>query len=193
MDWSPLDLIFRPPTTLDIDEVEKLHIECFPITYEKEFFRNACDGKGMISIAAFLPKKCSDGSMEILVGIITASVTKESDCEDPGLLGFSLFERRIVYILTFGVRDTYRRAGIGHMLLHKLLAQVMKIPLCRAIYLHTDVENNAAANFYTTNNFLAMRRIKDFYLIDGQRRDSVLFVHYIHSRSTIASYPFSHA
>jgi len=174
--------------------MQQLHTECFPITYEKEFYSNSVYGRGVYSCAAVysphdvmepLPNAIAGqrARNEQIVGIITASVIRESDCDDAHVLGFSLWERTVMYILTLGVLNPYRRHGVAKVLLQQLLVHAQSMRNCKAVYLHTAADNTAAASFYEHNGFVLLRRLRDFYVIDGVRHDSLLYVRYINGGS----------
>ena len=109
----------------------------------------------------------------------------------------------LVYILTLGVVETYRNLGIGEIificshilkclislpiwswiaastLIREVLKYASSIPTCRAVYLHVISYNNPAIHFYKKMLFKCVRRLHDFYFINGQHYDSYLFVYYV--------------
>eukprot|EP00741_Cyanophora_paradoxa_P008261 tig00001278_g7991.t1 len=211
---------FRPLLPDDMAEMKALHVECFPISYEDDFYWNSVYGRGIVSFAAVdrnaaappLASLASSGAPQPppeqqwravgvqeqiyaaaagpgrpgtpppvgvpqarrgrLAGVATLSI-------DRGLLGFSPLERCLGYILTLGVTQDYRRRGVARALLGRLVAHCESIASCRAVYLHTAAENEAAARFYEQNGFQAVRRLERFYTIDGRPCDALLFLRYV--------------
>ena len=70
-----------------------------------------------------------------------------------------------VYIMTFGVIETYRRFKIGSKLLQKIIAQIElynDLELSR-VCLHVHVLNNVAIGFYLNNGFRREEYIEGYY------------------------------
>ena len=68
-----------------------------------------------------------------------------------------------VYIMTIGVLSPYRRLGIGALLLRQTLEACDKAPDCQEVYLHVQVGNAAALDFYKGFGFEVGGVVKDYY------------------------------
>ena len=67
-----------------------------------------------------------------------------------------------IYIMTVGVLSPYRRLGIGARLLEQTLEACAQAPECEEVYLHVQVGNDAALDFYKGFGF----EIGDVQLFD---------------------------
>lgn len=131
------------------------------------------------------------------------------------ILGYDSSEsdQTLIYILTLGVMEAYRNLGIGRQFSHfnmgwvlshticslicawstaaSLIREVIKyastIPTCRALYLHVISYNNPAIYLYKKMSFKCVRRLQDFYLINGQHYDSYLFLYYVNEERSPCS------
>ena len=98
----------------------------------------------------------------------------------------SMGEPDVVYILTLGVRAFFRRKGIGARLMRELLDTVNTAAYynCKCIYLHVDVENTGAVQFYESNGFSLHTRLHEYYTFrDGSLRDAFTYVLYVNGGS----------
>ncbi|KAL6060508.1 N-alpha-acetyltransferase 60 [Balamuthia mandrillaris] len=104
-------ICFREIEPADMEEVIALHNQCFPIKYERSFYRSLVSGDLYFALAAV----DTETPGKPIVGLISAAMGTEGQAEDEDLLRWSLSwkERELVYILTLGVLPTHRRVGIG--------------------------------------------------------------------------------
>uniref|UniRef100_A0A1J3IYM2 N-alpha-acetyltransferase 60 n=1 Tax=Noccaea caerulescens TaxID=107243 RepID=A0A1J3IYM2_NOCCA len=178
-------ICFRPINPSDLERLEQIHRDIFPIRYESEFFQNVVNGGDIISWAA-IDRSRPDGHSEELIGFVTAKIVlaKESEISDLIRYDSSKGEETLVYILTLGVVETYRKRGIAKSLINEVVKYASTIPVCRGVYLHVIAHNNPAIRLYKRMSFRCVRRLHGFYLINGQHFDSFLFVYFINgSRS----------
>ncbi|KAL8461882.1 hypothetical protein ACS0TY_033097 [Phlomoides rotata] len=173
-------IAYRPVQPSDLVILERIHGKLFPIRYETEFFHNVVNGNGIVSWGAVDRSRPEEQSDE-LIGFVTARVVsaKESEIED--LLSFdsSKADQTLIYILTLGVVDSYRNLGIASSLIHEVMKYASNISTCRAVYLHVISYNNPAMHLYKKMSFQCVRRLYNFYFINGQHFDSYLFVYYV--------------
>ncbi|KAK4384738.1 Histone acetyltransferase MCC1 [Sesamum angolense] len=179
------NIAYRPIRPTDLVVLEKLHSELFPIRYESEFFHNVVNGREIVSWGA-VDRSRPNAQSDELIGFITARIVsaKESEIED--LLSFdsSKTDQTLVYILTLGVVESHRNLGIASALIHEVIKYASNLSTCRAVYLHVISYNNSAILLYKKMSFQCVRRLYNFYFINGQHYDSYLFVYYVNgSRS----------
>nr|XP_016460189.1 PREDICTED: histone acetyltransferase MCC1-like [Nicotiana tabacum] len=105
---------FRPIRPSDLEVLEKLHGDMFPIRYESEFFQNVVNGRDIVSWGAV---DCNqpNGQDDELIGFVTARIVlaKDSEIEDFVRYESARLNHTLVYILTLGVAEGYRNLGIG--------------------------------------------------------------------------------
>lgn len=180
----------------DHDRIKALHEECFPVRYSDSFYRNACMGQGFRG-GSLYTCLCVEQATKLVVGFIIAHVQPENEVEDTGLLGVRLSPdigssetgravesdagsvRQVCYILTLGLDSAYRRAGLGSRLLEHCIAYARCNRNCGAVYLHVIHNNPSAIAFYKRNDFLQLRSLSNFYIINGERHTAFLLIFYI--------------
>ncbi|XAR71528.1 Histone acetyltransferase [Bertholletia excelsa] len=182
------NITYRPIRPSDLEVLEQIHCNLFPIRYESEFFHNVVNGHEIVSWGA-VDHSRPDGQSDELIGFVTARVilAKESEVED--FLGFdsSKPDQTLVYILTLGVVEYYRNSGIATSLVQEVIRYASSIQTCRAIYLHVISYNNPAIHFYQKMSFQCVRRLRGFYFINGQHYDAFLFIYYLNGHRSPCS------
>lgn len=81
---------YRPINPNDLDRLEQIHRDIFPIKYESEFFQSVVNGVDTVSWAAVDRSRPDDHSDE-LIGFVTAKfvLAKDSELAD----GFCVLHR----------------------------------------------------------------------------------------------------
>ncbi|KAL3689301.1 hypothetical protein R1sor_015610 [Riccia sorocarpa] len=176
----PPAIAYRPIRPSDLNILQELHEALFPIKYELEFFSNVVHGDGIISWGAVDLNKTSDNCDE-LVGFVTARVVTATESEEADMLGYELGspERTLIYILTLGVIKQYRNLGIASALIGEVIEYATSLASCRAVYLHVISYNHSAIYFYKKNSFQCLRKLRNFYYINGHHYDSYLYIYYV--------------
>ncbi|KAK1431570.1 hypothetical protein QVD17_08030 [Tagetes erecta] len=171
---------YRPIRPSDLEVLRKLHGDLFPIRYEDEFFLNVVHGRDIVSWGA-VDRNRPDDENDELIGFVTARIVmaKESEIEDILRFDKSRSDQSLVYILTLGVVESYRNFGIATSLIREVIKYASDMPNCRAVYLHVISYNGSAINLYQKMSFLCIRRLHEFYYIDGRHYDAYLFVYYV--------------
>ncbi|KAL3728850.1 hypothetical protein ACJRO7_033437 [Eucalyptus globulus] len=171
---------YRPIRPSDIEILEQIHGDIFPIRYESEFFQDVAHGRGIVSWAA-VDHSRDDGKDDEPIGFITARVVLATESEIVDLLRYDSAESgwSLVYILTLGVVDSYRNHGIASSLILEVIKYASSIPSCRAVYLHVISYNFPAIHLYKKMSFKCIQKLPGFYLIAGQHYDSYLFVYFV--------------
>ncbi|ONK71740.1 uncharacterized protein A4U43_C04F11880 [Asparagus officinalis] len=173
-------IIYRPMGPSDLEPLVKIHAALFPVRYEREFFLNVVNGRGITSWAAVAVGQ-PDGQSDELIGFVTTRIVAAKDSEIDNLLRYDISwkDPTLVYILTLGVVEHYRNLGIASSLIREVIKYASSITSCKAVYLHVIAYNNPAIHFYKKMLFKLVRRLQKFYYIDGQHYDSFLFVYYV--------------
>nr|DAD17847.1 TPA_asm: hypothetical protein HUJ06_019310 [Nelumbo nucifera] len=182
------NIAYRPITPSDLQVLEKIHADLFPIRYESEFFLNVVNGRDIVSWGAVDRSRPGSQSDE-LIGFVTARIipANESEIADTLRHDPSRIDQTLVYILTLGVVEPYRNLGIATSLIREVTKYASRIPTCQAVYLHVIAYNDPAITFYKKMLFKCIRRLSNFYYIQGQHYDAYLFVYYINGRRSSCS------
>ncbi|KAL8148537.1 hypothetical protein AgCh_005782 [Apium graveolens] len=173
-------IFYRPIRPSDLEVIEKLHADLFPIRYESEFFLNVVHGRDIVSWGA-VDRNRSDGHSDELIGFVTARLVMAKGSEVEDVLRFEMSEanQTLVYVLTLGVVESYRNFGIATSLIKEVIKYASNITMCQAVYLHVISYNNSAIHLYEKMSFQCVRRLHSFYFINGQHYDSYLFIYYV--------------
>ncbi|CDY16978.1 BnaC09g41050D [Brassica napus] len=180
-------ICFRPINPSDLERLEQIHRDIFPIRYESEFFQNVVNGGDILSWAA-VDRSRPDGLSDELIGFVTAKIGPAKETEISDLIRYDSCkgEETLVYILTLGVVESYRKRGIAKLLIKEVIKYACSIPACRGVYLHVIAHNSPAIRLYKRMSFRCVRRLHGFYIINGQHFDSFLFVYFINVQDTVS-------
>ena len=128
----------------NIEQVRKLNLAVFPVKYNEKFYNDLANNpiQSYTHLGYF---------SDILVGAICCRIEAQEG---------SAFK---IYVMTIGVLAPYRRLGIGARLLQQTLEACSKDPNCEEIYLHVQVGNETALEFYKGFGFEVGEVIKDYY------------------------------
>lgn len=168
---------YRPIRLSDLQLLEQIHVDLFPVRYERDFFLDVVNGNGIISWGAVDTSRSDE-----LIGFVTTKMVSAQDSEIEDLFSYNCLRKgsTLVYILTLGVVDRYRNLGIASSLVQEVIKYATSIINCRGVYLHVISYNQPAISFYEKMLFNLVRRLPMFYYIEGQNYDSFLFVYYVH-------------
>mmetsp|Transcript_43313 Transcript_43313/g.72017 ORF Transcript_43313/g.72017 Transcript_43313/m.72017 type:complete len:179 (-) Transcript_43313:183-719(-) len=135
---------FGTVTEKNVDQLRKLNLAVFPVRYNDKFYSDLWSSptQEYTHLAYF---------SDILVGAICGRVEPQDH------------NKFKVYIMTIGVLAPYRRLGIGTQLLQQVLHACSQQPDCEAIYLHVQVNNDDAIDFYQRFGFSVGDVVKDYY------------------------------
>lgn len=90
---------------------------------------------------------------DVCVGVVCCRKEKDED----------LPEKYKLYMMTLGVLEPYRRLGLGTRLVEHILKQSQLSTDISRVYLHVQVTNDAAVDFYKKNQFEVKKTEKDYY------------------------------
>lgn len=71
--------------------------------------------------------------------------------------------KRRVYIMTLGVLAPYRSLGVGSRLLRSVMKRVRTLGDVSEVYLHVQVSNEGALEFYRRHEFEVGERVEGYY------------------------------
>ncbi|RHY30025.1 hypothetical protein DYB32_004679 [Aphanomyces invadans] len=152
-------ILLRQLESRDTGQLQALHEDWFPIRYNESFYRNAGQGRWengeplFTQVAVYRPS-------DDIVGAVTAQIQRCDDAEDKSLIQTK--DGTLMYILTLGARQDFRRKGIASVLLNTCIHEAKANPSCRALYLHVKADNGKAIRFYEKNGFQRLRPLSLF-------------------------------
>ncbi|KAJ1453911.1 acyl-CoA N-acyltransferase [Pelagophyceae sp. CCMP2097] len=121
----------------------------------------------------------------VIIGLVTAQLTTTAACGDSE----SLFQPacefdeeacdRVVYVLTLGTHDAFRRRGLAKALLTECIDWASHTVGCGVVYLHVITYNTAAILFYQQHGFVRLCHIDAYYRIDEKKYGCFVYAHYL--------------
>ena len=135
---------FGDVNTKNVEQLRKLNLAVFPVRYNEKFYNDLATNpnQSFTHLAYF---------SDVIVGAICCRIEQQEG---------AAFK---VYVMTIGVLAPYRRLGIGAQLLKQTLEACEKAADCVEVYLHVQVGNEAALDFYKGFGFEVGEIVKDYY------------------------------
>lgn len=132
-------------TQHNINLLKRLNQVVFPVTYNDKFYQDVVKAGELAKLAYY---------NDIVVGAVCC----REDLEDG---------QRRLYIMTLGCLAPYRRLGIGTVMLQHVLKLAQphhdKPPIYDAIFLHVQVNNDGAIDFYKRFGFEVIETKEHYY------------------------------
>ena len=190
---NPENIIYKPLSESNIEEIEKLHKEWFPIDYDHDYFKKIFTNKygNYFTIGAFYLLD----NVEIILGMALCEfrgvedyfikhtsrdaikkICRNIDFNEEVTSYLKCQSYNCVYIMTIGVLDEYRKLGIGSNLIKKIFEEALLDKLCVGVYLDVVNYNKTAMMFYQKNGFKKVSTIKNYYDIKGNFYDSDVYL-----------------
>lgn len=127
-------------TKHNIKLMRRLNQSIFPVNYNEKFYKDVLEAGELAKLAFF---------NDIVVGAVCCRIEQADN------------ERRL-YIMTLGCLFTYRRLGIGTTMLKHVLDYASKRSIDN-IYLHVQINNAGAIEFYQKFGFQVVDTKEDYY------------------------------
>jgi ribosomal protein S18 acetylase RimI-like enzyme len=131
-----MDIIIRKAYIYDLKEIFNLNKECLPVYYSLLDHLNMIHSKTNIVLIAL------DGNC--VCGYIICELSYKS-----------------CHILSIGVKDIYRKKGIGSMLIDNIKKNIKG--MATVLSLFVSVVNHDAIDFYQKNGFIEDEYIEGYY------------------------------
>jgi ribosomal protein S18 acetylase RimI-like enzyme len=138
-----IKVVFGDITKNNFNQLKQLNNLSLPVRYQSGFYLRIINHLRYGRFAYF---------NDIIVGAIT---WKYDHCKET--------DERGVYIMTINVLDAYKRNKIGSQLLQELIRLHKNMKEIKYIYLHVQVCNEIAKNFYLKNGFEIAKTIENYY------------------------------
>ncbi|KAG9509031.1 putative N-acetyltransferase san, partial [Fragariocoptes setiger] len=139
----------RPKFHVELGEItqhniklyRRLNLYVFPVSYNEKFYKDALEAGELARLAYY---------NDLVVGGVCCRIEVTDNI-------------RRLYILTLGCLATYRRLGIGTKLLQHILNYVERDGNIDNIYLHVQISNTGALEFYKRFGFEIKETKQDYY------------------------------
>ena len=196
---DPSQIIYKPLTPKDLDEIKKLHQEWFPVKYEDEIFEQSIlyNQGAYFSVGAFYYIETEKGKYhEIILGLILCrwvyadkfffdTTSKDLEKEITAALNYEteaklfLYKEKyyhVAYILSIGVVDECRKMNIATQMLKSILNYAIGFDFCVGVYLTVISDNFSAKKFYEKNGLTCVNHIENFYDVEEKKYPCDVYV-----------------
>jgi len=130
-------------TPHNIKLLKKVNQVVFPVVYHDNFYKDVLEAGELAKLAY-----CND----IVVGAVCCRIDTTSDPN-----------ARKLYIMTLGCLAPYRRLGIGTKMVEHVLNIVSKDGNYDSVFLHVQINNESAINFYRNFGFDVVETKQNYY------------------------------
>ncbi|KAL1463111.1 hypothetical protein WDU94_014898 [Cyamophila willieti] len=127
-------------TPHNIKQLKRLNTVVFPVSYNEKFYKDVLEAGELAKLAYY---------NDIVIGAVCCRI-------DPN-------NGRKLYIMTLGCLSPYRRLGIGSLMLEHILSYVEKDGNFDSIYLHVQLNNDVAIDFYKKFGFEIVETKQHYY------------------------------
>ncbi|XP_065213187.1 probable N-acetyltransferase san [Planococcus citri] len=127
-------------TPHNIKQLKRLNTVVFPVSYNEKFYKDVLEAGELAKLAYY---------NDIVVGAVCCRIDLE--------------QGRRLYIMTLGCLYPYRRLGIGTMMVQHVLNYVEKDGNFDSIYLHVQLNNDGAIEFYKKFGFEIVETKEHYY------------------------------
>uniref|UniRef100_A0A0V0GBK8 N-terminal methionine N(alpha)-acetyltransferase NatE n=3 Tax=Triatominae TaxID=70999 RepID=A0A0V0GBK8_TRIDM len=128
-------------TPHNIKQLKKLNTVVFPVSYNEKFYKDVLEVGELAKLAYY---------NDIVVGAVCCRVDMSENS-------------RRLYIMTLGCLSPYRRLGVGTTMVEHVLRHVEKDGNYDNVYLHVQVNNTGAIDFYKKFGFEIHETKKHYY------------------------------
>lgn len=172
----------------EMEQIQLLHKEWFPINYTNDYFESVFKGKYNGLVAEIKLVKNNRLSETVVVGCILYNIRNASQ----KYLDFSYCDYfknfKSIYIMTIGVINELRKHGIATLLLNKVIDIHINELSIKYIYLHVVEYNHSAQKFYVKNNFELFKLKRKHYFIEENYYDAFVYIYFINNGKKPKSY-----
>lgn len=127
-------------TKHNIKLMRRLNQSIFPINYNEKFYKDVLEAGELAKLAFY---------NDVVVGAVCCRIEQ-------------IDNERCLYIMTLGCLFTYRRLGIGTTMLEHVLDYAFRKGI-DSIYLHVQINNTVAIEFYKKFDFEIVDSKEDYY------------------------------
>ncbi|XP_044748110.1 probable N-acetyltransferase san [Coccinella septempunctata] len=128
-------------TPHNIKQLKQLNSVVFPVSYNDKFYKDVLEAGELAKLAYY---------NDIVVGAVCCRIDTSE-------------KTRRLYIMTLGCLYPYRRLGIGTMMVQHVLKYVEEDGNFDSIFLHVQVNNEGAIDFYKKFGFEVVETKEHYY------------------------------
>ncbi|XP_050316346.1 probable N-acetyltransferase san [Anthonomus grandis grandis] len=128
-------------TPHNIKQLKKLNSVVFPVSYNEKFYKDVLEAGELAKLAYY---------NDIVVGAVCCRID-------------TVEKSRKLYIMTLGCLYPYRRLGIGTLMVQHILNYVEEDGNFDSIFLHVQVNNKVAIDFYKKFGFEIVETKEHYY------------------------------
>ena len=128
-------------TPHNIKVLKRLNQVVFPVTYNDKFYKDVLESGELAKLAYY---------NDIVVGAACCRADMSNG-------------KKRMYIMTLGCLAPYRKQGVGRMLLDHILNLAAKDGSFESVFLHVQISNDDAINFYKASGFEIVETKQDYY------------------------------
>lgn len=128
-------------TPHNIKQLKLLNQVVFPVSYNDKFYKDVLEAGELAKLAYY---------NDVVVGGVCCRIDVSEG-------------QRRLYIMTLGCLAPYRRLGIGSKMLEHVLNYVQNDANFHCIFLHVQVSNDSALEFYRNFGFEVVETKKHYY------------------------------
>lgn len=128
-------------TPHNVKQLKTLNTVVFPVSYNEKFYKDVLEVGELAKLAYY---------NDIVVGAVCCRVDTSENS-------------RRLYIMTLGCLSPYRRLGVGTVMVEHVLRHVEKDGNYDNVYLHVQVNNSGAIDFYKKFGFEIHETKKHYY------------------------------
>ncbi|XP_014272531.1 N-alpha-acetyltransferase 50 isoform X2 [Halyomorpha halys] len=128
-------------TPHNVKQLKTLNTVVFPVSYNEKFYKDVLEVGELAKLAYY---------NDIVVGAVCCRVDTSENS-------------RRLYIMTLGCLSPYRRLGVGTVMVEHVLRHVEKDGNYDNVYLHVQVNNTGAIDFYKKFGFEIHETKKHYY------------------------------
>jgi len=133
----------------NIKQLKRLNQVIFPVNYNDRFYKDVLEAGELAKLVYF---------SDIVVGAVCCRIETSQDGNQP-----NAGSKRRLYIMTLGCLPSYRRLGLGTLMLEHVFKLCERDGNIDSIYLHVQVNNEDALAFYKNFGFEVVELAKNYY------------------------------
>jgi ribosomal protein S18 acetylase RimI-like enzyme len=147
----------------NLQQIRMLNISTLPVRYSDKFYRDLIKNYTNKYLQYAFYNGFVVGSICARVEPISATPPIEADSAPQAVDATPTTEKKKLYIMILNVLAPYRRRGIASELLRFATEKAIADPEIEEMYLHVQVNNQEAKEFYMRHGFEQSEVIKGYY------------------------------